>query len=119
MTNVVSQPTTIGTVRIREEDPEQTFEMYYELHGDRNAPHKCVLIMGLNSTLYSWTPFQSSFFSQKGWQCLIFDNRGVGKSGYPKGKYKTSEMAMDTWQLMQKLEFTQNIFVMGVRYDSM
>ena len=49
--------------------------------------NKVVFIMGLNSSSFSWGP-QVRYFGQEG-DCtaLVFDNRGVGNSGYPRGPY--------------------------------
>lgn len=54
------------------------------------AKHKMVFIMGLNSSCFSWGP-QVSYFGRRGeggdCTALVFDNRGVGNSGYPRGPY--------------------------------
>lgn len=40
------------------------------------------------------------------YSCLIFDNRGVGESDKPLMRYSTSEMAMDTLELIDHLGWT-------------
>ena len=90
--------------------------LYYEVHGspataaaievdnkDNVSPkklkNKMVFIMGLNSSCFSWTR-QVSWFGggvprltgdeegeEEEYTALVFDNRGVGNSGYPRGPY--------------------------------
>ena len=58
--------------------------------------NKMVFIMGLNSSCFSWGP-QVRWFGggvpraaregEEEYTALVFDNRGVGNSGYPKGPY--------------------------------
>ena len=90
--------------------------LYYEVHGSPAtaaaiAPHagddelnvspkkfknKMVFIMGLNSSCFSWGP-QVRWFGggvprvvgdeEEEYTALVFDNRGVGNSGYPRGPY--------------------------------
>ena len=74
-----------------------THPIYYEQHGApgpgsdpiTGAKHKIVFIMGLNTSCFSWGP-QVRYFGGLGgdFTALVFDNRGVGNSGYPRGPYK-------------------------------
>ena len=59
--------------------------------------NKMVFIMGLNSSCFSWGP-QVRWFGggvprvagdgeEEEYTALVFDNRGVGNSGYPRGPY--------------------------------
>lgn len=42
------------------------------------------------------------YFSRlRGYTTLVFDNRGVGHSDSPKGAYRTSDLAMDTVELLK------------------
>lgn len=71
-------------------------ELYFEQHG-RGEKYKIILIMGLNSSSFGWVKQVEWFGSGKAFQdeegegekstVLIFDNRGVGNSGYPSGPY--------------------------------
>jgi len=83
---------------LRAQGPEllESHSLYYEQHGpprvkgDEEAMkqlNKVVFIMGLNSSSFSWGP-QVRYFGKEG-DCtaLVFDNRGVGNSGYPRGPY--------------------------------
>ena len=87
--------------------------LYYEVHGSpattaviagnddevvspKKFKNKMVFIMGLNSSCFSWGP-QVRWFGaglprvvgdeEEEYTALLFDNRGVGNSGYPKGPY--------------------------------
>ena len=84
--------------------------LYYEVHGTpvtaaatidydvspKKIKNKMVFIMGMNSTCFAWGP-QVSWFGggvpfvagdeEEEYTALVFDNRGVGNSGYPRGPY--------------------------------
>ena len=92
----------------------ESHSLYYEVHGSPAtaaaiAPHtgddeveenvspkklknKMVFIMGLNSSCFSWSS-QVRWFgggvprAEEEYTALVFDNRGVGNSGYPWGPY--------------------------------
>lgn len=77
----------------------ESHSLYYEQHGPPSAKDdpealaklkKVVLIMGLNASSFSWGP-QVKWFGHGGesgdYTVLVFDNRGVGHSGYPRGPY--------------------------------
>lgn len=51
-----------------------------------------------------------------GYRCLVMDNRGVGNSDTPSGRYSTSEMAKDVLDLLNYLEWTlpRSLHVIGV-----
>ncbi|KIM42775.1 hypothetical protein M413DRAFT_70069 [Hebeloma cylindrosporum] len=83
--------------------------------------NKVVFIMGLNSSSFSWGP-QVRYFGQEG-DCtaLVFDNRGVGNSGYPKGPYTTSGMAEDIICLLDTLGWTgeRELNIVGISLGGM
>lgn len=79
----------------------ESHSLYYEIHAGNGRPNlaarKLVFIMGLNSSSFGWGP-QVRHFSgaggpgttdagQEEYMALVFDNRGVGNSGYPRGPY--------------------------------
>ena len=97
---------------LRGSESLESHSLYYEIHGspataagddeirDRVSPkklkNKMVFIMGLNSSCFSWGS-QVRWFGggvprvagdeEEEYTVLVFDNRGVGNSGYPWGPY--------------------------------
>ncbi|KAI9727630.1 MAG: hypothetical protein M1828_005858 [Chrysothrix sp. TS-e1954] len=67
----------------------------YAIHG--HGPTRLVLIMGLGTLKESWQRQTKDFGHTHGeeYSVLIFDNRGIGDSDVPWGRYSTSEMAWD------------------------
>ena len=71
----------------------ESHSLYYEIHGSASAnaavqqQRKVVFIMGLNSSSFAWGPQIRHFAKKEGYASLVFDNRGVGHSGYPRGPY--------------------------------
>ncbi|KAH9483134.1 Poly(3-hydroxyalkanoate) depolymerase [Psilocybe cubensis] len=88
---------------------------------------KVVFIMGLNSSSFSWGP-QVRWFgkggsgnSERKAAALVFDNRGVGNSGYPRGPYTTSGMAEDAICLLDYLGWTgeRELNIVGISLGGM
>ncbi|KAF7325977.1 AB hydrolase-1 domain-containing protein [Mycena kentingensis (nom. inval.)] len=77
----------------------QTHSLYYEQHG--TGTQRVVLINGLNTNSFAWE-HQVRTLAEK-YSVLVFDNRGVGYSGYPAGRYTTSGMAEDIVALLDYL----------------
>ncbi|HTW99171.1 MAG TPA: alpha/beta hydrolase [Acidimicrobiales bacterium] len=74
--------------------------LYYEWHGpDAGVP--VVFIRGTGADSSRWMP-QVRDYSQH-YRCLIFDNRGCGKSGTTAGQYTVASMAEDTLALLGSL----------------
>ncbi|KAF8960213.1 Alpha/Beta hydrolase protein [Flammula alnicola] len=120
---------------LRAQGPEalESHSLYYEQHGPPSAKDdeeamkklkKVVFIMGLNSSSFSWGP-QVRWFGHggEGGDCtaLVFDNRGVGNSGYPRGPYTTSGMAEDVICLLDYLGWTgdRELNVVGISLGGM
>lgn len=75
----------------------ESHSLYFEQHG-KGTEYKLLMIMGLNSSSFSWGPQVKWFGGGKAFgveaeggneksTVLVFDNRGVGNSGYPRGPY--------------------------------
>ncbi|GAA6019356.1 hypothetical protein JCM11491_000906 [Sporobolomyces phaffii] len=98
-------------------------EIYYELHGeDKPTSTRLLFIMGLNNSSFAWHHQLSYFSSLPGYSTLVFDNRGVGHSDSPKGRYKTSEMAKDVAELLLHvgwLSGESKVHVVGVSMGGM
>ena len=81
----------VTKLRPQGSDLLESHSLYYEIHGTKNAavqqPRKVVFIMGLNSSSFAWGPQIRHFGKKEGYASLVFDNRGVGHSGYPRGPY--------------------------------
>lgn len=74
-------------------------EIYYEVHGA--GPRTLVLIRGLGSNLLSWYEQLDEF--SRHYKCVVFDNRGAGRTDKPDAPYSIKQMADDTAGLMDAL----------------
>jgi pimeloyl-ACP methyl ester carboxylesterase len=77
-------------------------EMYYEIHGEGEP---LVLIEGLASDHNAWMPLVEELKEQ--FQCLVFDNRGMGQTDCPEIEYTSRMYADDTMRLMEATSFQQ------------
>ncbi|KAI0747963.1 alpha/beta-hydrolase [Daedaleopsis nitida] len=100
-------------------DPLESHSLYYEVHG--SGPEKVVFIMGLNSSSAGWLPQVDYFGRKPEYSVLVFDNRGVGNSGAPRGPYTTSGMADDVITLLDFVGWSakHQIHVVGVSLGGM
>lgn len=80
-------------------DTDTVHELYYELIGNGNK--KVMFVMGLLGTHTEWE-CNAPFLGEDCTVC-VFDNRGVGLSDTPKGRWTTSNMANDCLQLLDVL----------------
>lgn len=71
--------------------------------------------MGLGAFKSAWQRQMRDFESLK-YTCLILDNRGVGESDKPLNRYSTSDMAKDTLEVVNHLNWTgqRELHVIGV-----
>lgn len=74
-------------------------EIYYEVHG--TGPRTLVMIRGLGSNLLSWYEQIDEF--ARHYKCVVFDNRGAGRTDKPDAPYSIKQMADDTAGLMDAL----------------
>ncbi|KAI6043044.1 Alpha/Beta hydrolase protein [Pisolithus marmoratus] len=97
----------------------ENHSLYYEVHG--RGPIKIVLIMGLGGTCGDWLPQVRHFGKLPQYSVLVFDNRGAGNSGSPRGPYTTSGMANDTIILLDFLGWTMDreLHVIGMSLGGM
>ncbi|KAI1787887.1 alpha/beta-hydrolase [Ganoderma leucocontextum] len=106
--------------QIRHQAPSlESHSLYYEIHG--SGPEKVVFIMGLNSTSSAWLSQVDHFGRRQQYSTMVFDNRGVGNSGAPRGPYTTSGMAEDVIALLDFVGWTEKhqIHVVGVSLGGM
>jgi pimeloyl-ACP methyl ester carboxylesterase len=80
---------------------ERGFGLYYETHGEGDGL-PLVLIMGMGGTCQGWMVVTVPELSRDR-QCVIFDNRGAGRSEDPGTPFSTRDMAEDTLALMDEL----------------
>lgn len=96
-------------------------QLHYEIHG-KGETH-ILLIMGLLASKYSWRETLNYFTSKPGnnYTILVFDNRGVGHSSAPWGRYTTSMLAEDALDLLNHVGWTgdRSIHVNGVSMGGM
>lgn len=75
-------------------------DIYYEIHGPSGAP-PLVCIEGWGYSLWMW--FRQIPDLKEKCRCIVFDNRGVGKSSKPDYPYTMDLFAGDTVGLMERL----------------
>lgn len=104
------------TVIVAKERVPNGVSLYYETHGD--GSNKVLLIMGLSASLRAWE-IQIQFFSKlPDFQLCVFDNRGIGRSSSPSGRYTTSEMSKDTLELINHLGW-KSFHIIGISMGGM
>ena len=90
-------------------------DINYEIEGD--GPETIVLINGLADDLTTWFGQMPDFLAA-GYRVLRFDNRGIGKSGRPKGPYTSALMAQDAKALVDHLKI-KDFHLVGVSMGGM
>lgn len=63
-----------------------------------------LFIMGSGAAGRVWTMHQTPAVIQAGYQAVVFDNRGIGGSDAPEGKYSLADMVADTKGLIEALD---------------
>ncbi|HEY8083472.1 MAG TPA: alpha/beta hydrolase [Solirubrobacterales bacterium] len=75
-------------------------ELYYEQAG---SGEPMLLIQGMSATHMTWgRPFLSAL--ERDFDCIVFDNRGMGKSGEAELPFTIADLANDTAALLDALE---------------
>jgi len=90
-------------------------DIYYEIHGPPDAP-PLVLIGGWAS--YRWIWFRQVPAFKEKYKCIVFDNRGAGKSSKPDYPYTMEMFAADTVGLLDALDI-KNAHILGVSMGGM
>ncbi|HXE15361.1 MAG TPA: alpha/beta hydrolase [Bryobacteraceae bacterium] len=89
--------------------------LYWEEHG-QGSP--LLLIMGLSFTLEMWHRALPEL--SKSYRCILFDNRGVGRSDAPRGRrYSIQTMAEDAAAVLDAAGVEEPAFVLGASMGGM
>jgi pimeloyl-ACP methyl ester carboxylesterase len=92
-------------------------ELYYEVHGEeRGGSLPVLLIMGLGTDLGGWELTVPALSPER--RVVVFDNRGMGRSDKPSGRYTTRQMAADARVLLDTLEIPR-AHVVGISMGGM
>lgn len=79
--------------------------------------------MGLGGFIYTWQRQTKDFGHDQAdkYSCLVFDNRGMGRSDKPLMRYSTSEMAKDVIEVLDHIGWTsqRELHVVGVSMGGM
>jgi len=79
--------------------------------------------MGLGTFKTGWQRQTKDFGHDQGskYSCLVFDNRGMGESDKPLGRYTTTQIAEDTLELLNHLDWSgkRELHVIGVSMGGM
>ena len=89
--------------------------IYWEEHG-QGPP--LLLIMGLSFTLEMWHRAVAEL--SKSYRCIVFDNRGVGRSDAPRGRrYSIATMAEDALAVLDAAGVREPAFILGASMGGM
>ncbi|MFW9888436.1 MAG: alpha/beta fold hydrolase [Candidatus Thorarchaeota archaeon] len=85
-------------------------DLYYEIYGPLEAP-PIIFIGGWAS--YRWIFFRQIPTLKRRFRCIVFDNRGAGRSSKPDYPYTMEMFADDTIGLMKALHI-ENAHILGI-----
>lgn len=89
-------------------------ELYYERAGQGEP---LLLIQGMSATHMAWgRPFRSQL--ERSFECVIFDNRGMGRSGRAQLPFTTVDLAGDVLGLLDALQI-ESTHVLGISMGGM
>ena len=75
-----------------------------------------LFISGLSASKEPWIPVVQHLKHQ--YECITFDNRGVGKSSRPQSGYTIPDLTQDTLGLLDKLSISQ-VHIVGISMGGM
>jgi 3-oxoadipate enol-lactonase len=89
-------------------------ELHYERAG---SGEPMLLIQGMSATHLTWGP---AFLSplEESFDCVVFDNRGMGLSGRAEIPFSTADLAVDTVGLLDALDL-ERAHVVGISMGGM
>jgi len=95
---------------VSHDDGRTEHQLYYEVHGRGDI--KVIMIMGLAAPHTEWEDQLGAFDLDRFTVC-VFDNRGIGFSDTPGGRWTTRIMALDVHMILNELAR-----VNGERWDT-
>ncbi|KAI8916828.1 Alpha/Beta hydrolase protein, partial [Entophlyctis helioformis] len=95
---------------------QEPVELYYEVHG--NGPQHILFVNGLSAVAHNWDKQVAYFAALPEYSVCIFDNRGVGRSSVPSGKWTTKLMAKEAMRLLDHLGW-HHVNVVGLSMGGM
>lgn len=93
-------------------------KLFYRVLG--TGPKKIVMVMALAANHTQWED-QFKYFGierSEDFSVCVMDNRGVGFSGVPPGRWRTTDLAQDVWRLVEKLGWS-GIHLVGLSMGGM
>ncbi|KAI9591496.1 Alpha/Beta hydrolase protein [Syncephalis fuscata] len=100
-----------GVCQVSADRGSKPLNIVYQLHG--TGTQRVLLIMGHNGTLDAWQ-LQTRFLVQHGYQVCVFDNRNIGRSDKANEPFTVMDMALDTIELLNHLEWTSGVHLVGI-----
>jgi len=89
-------------------------ELYYERSG---GGEPLLMIQGMSATRLAWgRPFLSEL--EQSFECIVFDNRGMGESGQAELPFTIADLAADTAGLLDALGL-ETVHVLGISMGGM
>jgi pimeloyl-ACP methyl ester carboxylesterase len=88
--------------------------LYWESHG---SGEPFLLVMGLSFTLDMW--YRIAPRLSRKYRIIIFDNRGVGRSDIPPGRYSIGAMAEDAMAVLDAADVRQPALLLGASMGGM
>lgn len=82
------------------------------------GPIKLLFLQGLAGTHVNWMPQLAHFCSKPEFDVVAMDNRGVGFSDTPAGRFRTSDLAQDVNLLITSLGW-ENVHLVGFSLGGM
>lgn len=92
--------------------------LFYKVFG--KGPRKIMMVMGLAAVHLQWEPQFTKFGIDRGedFSVCVLDNRGIGFSGTPPGRWRTTDLAQDVWRIAEELGWTK-VHLVGLSMGGM
>lgn len=85
-----------------------------------HGPNKVFFTMGLGGSMEQWEPqVEAMGAADSDFTTCSYDNRGVGLSGAPGGRWTTRDMALDALALLDELDWKEGVHLVGLSMGGM